>query len=165
MTSRLALEVKSGLLWLVADVTEESLALLASEQVLPVALPVNTTANRALADSLDIDVWVFLHAHVLLDHLERHLERLEVALVRPVIRPFLEMLLALSLGDADPAEPGEALGALDLRAAAADQRDSCQALGIRTRLSALLHVDLIESGFHQLVLFSDLHHLFLVLGK
>ena len=67
MAGRLAVVVGPRLLWLVADVAELSLALLAGQQVSATFLSVEGTAGGALAACLDIDVRVFLHAQVPFD--------------------------------------------------------------------------------------------------
>ena len=77
-------------------------------------------------------------AHVLLDHVECDFQGLEVSLVRPVIRPFFEVLLPFGIRHADPTEVLPALGALNLRVATADESDVGATFSIGAALSAVL---------------------------
>lgn len=158
VAGRLAIVVGPRLLRLVADVAERGLALLAGQQVLAALLPVEGAARGALAARLDVDVGVLAHAQEPLDELERDVDGLQVARVGPVVGVRLEVLLALGLLHADPAEPLEALGALDLGAAAADEGDGHAALVVGAGLGALLHVDLVEARLHLAVALGDLGH-------
>ena len=58
-----------------------------------------------------------------------------------------------------------ALGALDLRASSADERNSRTTLCVRTWLSTLLEVNFVEPGLHKFVLLSDLLHHILILDE
>ena len=141
------------------------MALLAFEQVLAAFLSVNGAAPGAFATSFYVNIWVILTAKEPFDKLRRYLDRLKVTFVRPVIRALLEVLLPFGLRQADPAEPVIALGALDLRASSADERNSRSTLCVRTWLGTLLEVNLVEPGLHKCVLLSDLLHHILILDK
>ena len=88
-----------------------------------------------------------------------------MAFIAPMVRILLEMLLALGVLKTYPTEPCPALRALHLGAATADQGNLGTAFLVRTRFSAVLEIDLIESVFHQSVLLCDLCHQRSVLDK
>lgn len=155
-TRVLAQVMLSRMLRLVTDVAEKTLTLLTSEQILSTFLPVDTSTTRTLAAELDIDIRIFLHAHVSLNKLDCDIDRLLVTLIWPVIWLLFEMLLTFSLLGTDPTEPLPAFSALHLRAAAPwYQGNWCITLRIRTSFGAMFHVDFIESILHKLVLLSN----------
>ena len=66
--SSLALVVVDAINGLVADVAEYFGALLTGEHVRSPSLPVDLTAVGTLYNSLDVDIGVLTHPHVLLNH-------------------------------------------------------------------------------------------------
>ena len=75
------------------------------------------------------------------------------------------MLKTFGLLKANPAEPLKALSALQLAASTRFHGNRSSTFLVWARLGAIFEVNSIESFLHEFVLFSDLTHLVLVLGK
>ena len=69
VASRLALVMLNSTDRLIADVAEQSFASGAVEHVRGPYFPVDLVAVRAFDDSLDVDVRILSHAHILFNHL------------------------------------------------------------------------------------------------
>ena len=88
-----------------------------------------------------------------------------MAMVRPVIWSLLEVLLPLGLLEADPAEPVITLRALDLGASSTHESNPHSAFLVGARFRAILEVNVIQFGLHELILFCNLLHEVLILDK
>ena len=88
-----------------------------------------------------------------------------MAMVRPVIWSLLEVLLPFGLLKADPAEPVITLRALDLGATSTHESNPHSAFLVGARFRAILEVNVIQFGLHELILFCNLLHEVLILDK
>ena len=163
--SSLAFVVPNAFNGLVADVAEYFRALLTGDHVRRPSLPVDLTAVRTLYYSLDVNIRMLTHPHVLLNHRQRYFKWQERTRFIEALRLLLVMLLSLCRIVARPAEVLVALRALDMSAATLHFRNPNSTLWIRAELGALLHVDAVQLFLDHLVVLVEFHHVLLVFNK
>ena len=146
--------------WLIADIAESTSTLLTSHKVLPILLHIDSAAVGTSNAKLDIDEWILILSHVLLDHFQCHLQGQLMSIILPAIWVLLVVLLSLSRRTARPTKLLIALGAADLSTGTAvNEGDPDATLDIGTPLGAMLQVDFIQSRLHDGIVLLDLHHL------
>lgn len=131
--------------FLVAYVAEIGGTFLAFNQILGRLFAVYFTTVRTLDAQAYIDVWIFVETHKLLDHLLVDLSWQLFALVRPVRRVLFVVLVPFGRIETVPAEELKTLGALNLGATAAKERDTNATFRVWAKFGALFNVKLVQS--------------------